>query len=402
MKPRLALIALMSLMAIEDPIHARNNPPKRQGYEEHPELFGNVDSVIIKIFNSPEAVEHNMPSLVHNYTFNQKGDIEKSSTSKGTGELMSNVAYNYNNISGLLIEKTTFNEAGHPIQLHHYTHDERGNIVGTSRISGRGTSNLGYVYDSNNRLAEAITYANQEVAFRLQYQYDSNGNKVKTTTYNADSVVIAKLSHLYTYSPDNKIEESATLDSSNTIVSRDVFSYNNDGHVDSCLSYDSEGALTATKTYTYDTHGNRIEETTYLGEAKTASRKITYTIHYNEDSTSLPTDFDDNKVYSEKDGVTIMPTFKGGDLNTFRKWFSMKFDIPADAANMGAQGVILIKFVIEKDGSLSNINILMSPHPSYNKAVERVLKKCPKWEPGYINDRPVRVGCTLPLHVKFR
>jgi len=96
--------------------------------------------------------------------------------------------------------------------------------------------------------------------------------------------------------------------------------------------------------------------------------------------------------------VEVMPSFMGGDLNTFRAWVAQEFQIPAIAAENGIQGRVVVQFVIEKDGSLSNIEFLQSPDRVYEDEVTRVLKKSPKWNPGRQRDAVVRVRYILPIN----
>lgn len=96
--------------------------------------------------------------------------------------------------------------------------------------------------------------------------------------------------------------------------------------------------------------------------------------------------------------VEIMPSFMGGDLNTFRAWVAQEFQIPAIAAENGIQGRVIVQFVIEKDGSLSNIEFLQSPDRVYEDEVRRVLNKSPKWTPGRQRDAVVRVRYILPIN----
>lgn len=99
--------------------------------------------------------------------------------------------------------------------------------------------------------------------------------------------------------------------------------------------------------------------------------------------------------------VEKMPSFMGGDLNTFRAWVSGEFRIPAIAAENGIQGRVVVKFVIEKDGSIGDIVFLQSPDKVYEDEVRRVLKKSPKWTPGRQRDQVVRVYYILPIDCRL-
>lgn len=100
--------------------------------------------------------------------------------------------------------------------------------------------------------------------------------------------------------------------------------------------------------------------------------------------------------------VEIMPSFMGGDLNTFRAWFSGEFKIPAVAAENGIQGRVVMKFVIEKDGSIGGIEFLQSPDKVYEDEARRVLMKSPRWTPGRQRDQVVRVFYILPIDCRLQ
>ena len=100
--------------------------------------------------------------------------------------------------------------------------------------------------------------------------------------------------------------------------------------------------------------------------------------------------------------VEVMPSFMGGDLNTFRTWFSGEFKIPAIAAENGIQGRVEMKFVVEKDGSIGGIEFLQSPDKVYEDEARRVLMKSPRWTPGRQRDQLVRVFYILPIDCRLQ
>ena len=95
-----------------------------------------------------------------------------------------------------------------------------------------------------------------------------------------------------------------------------------------------------------------------------------------------------------------MPSFQGGDLNTFRRWVQSNVQFPQIALMNGIQGRVTLTFVIEKDGRLTNIQVLQSPHPSLSEEAIRVLSQSPKWSPGLQRNTSVRVKYTLPVDFK--
>ncbi len=72
-----------------------------------------------------------------------------------------------------------------------------------------------------------------------------------------------------------------------------------------------------------------------------------------------------------------MPSFQGGDLNTFRKWVQDNVRFPQIALENGISGRVVLSFVIEKDGRLTNIQVLMTPDRSLSEEAIRVLNKSP-------------------------
>ena len=97
-----------------------------------------------------------------------------------------------------------------------------------------------------------------------------------------------------------------------------------------------------------------------------------------------------------------MPTFQGGDLSKFRNWVQSNVKYPQIALENGIQGNVVIKFVVEKDGKLSNIQVLQTPDKTLADAAVQVLQKSPKWKPGKQRNKPVRVTYTLPISFQIK
>lgn len=97
-----------------------------------------------------------------------------------------------------------------------------------------------------------------------------------------------------------------------------------------------------------------------------------------------------------------MPSFQGGDLNKFRAWVQQNIRFPQIALENGIQGRLVLSFVIEKDGRLTNIQVLQSPDRSLSDEAIRVLSKSPKWSPGKQRNQVVRVKYTLPVDFRVQ
>ena len=97
-----------------------------------------------------------------------------------------------------------------------------------------------------------------------------------------------------------------------------------------------------------------------------------------------------------------MPKFQGGDLMKFRSWVQGKLKYPQIAQENGISGKVTLTFVIERDGSLTNIQVMQSPDRSLADEAVRVLQSSPKWTPGKQRNAPVRVRYTLPVGFRIQ
>ena len=100
-----------------------------------------------------------------------------------------------------------------------------------------------------------------------------------------------------------------------------------------------------------------------------------------------------NKVFEV---VEEMPSFPGGAgaLNAF---LSSNTKYPVVAQENGVQGRVIVGFVVERDGSISDVKVLRSVDPSLDREATRVVKSMPKWTPGKQNGSTVRVKYTVPV-----
>ncbi len=97
------------------------------------------------------------------------------------------------------------------------------------------------------------------------------------------------------------------------------------------------------------------------------------------------------------DGIENYPEFPGGH-SAFIKFLSRNLKYPANAVERGIEGKVLISFIIEKNGRLSNIKILRGIGYGCDEEAIRVLEKSPEWKPGIQNKQKVRVAYTLPIN----
>ncbi|MDR1981590.1 MAG: energy transducer TonB [Tannerellaceae bacterium] len=112
-------------------------------------------------------------------------------------------------------------------------------------------------------------------------------------------------------------------------------------------------------------------------------------------------------VEEEEDTQTIfavvetMPEFPGGDLELLRfVQKSMKY--PVIAQENGIQGRVVCSFVVNRDGSVVDAEVIRSVDVSLDKEALRVISLMPKWTPGKQRGKPVRVKYTLPITFKLQ
>jgi periplasmic protein TonB len=95
--------------------------------------------------------------------------------------------------------------------------------------------------------------------------------------------------------------------------------------------------------------------------------------------------------------VEVMPTFRGGNELKFREWVQRRTYYPKEAIDKKILGTVFITFIIEKDGSVSNVSIVKGVDPLLDNEAVKVISESPKWSPGLQRGQPVRVRFLIPL-----
>lgn len=99
--------------------------------------------------------------------------------------------------------------------------------------------------------------------------------------------------------------------------------------------------------------------------------------------------------------VEQMPSFPGGDAALIQ-YLSNNIKYPVVAQENGVQGRVVVSFVVEKDGSITDVKVVRSVDPSLDKEAQRVVKSMPKWIPGKQNGSAVRVKYNVPVSFKLQ
>jgi protein TonB len=101
-----------------------------------------------------------------------------------------------------------------------------------------------------------------------------------------------------------------------------------------------------------------------------------------------------NQIFT---AVEVEPEPAGG-IQKFYDFLGNKIKYPNAAKEAGTQGKVIMTFVVEKDGSLTDIKVLREPGNGLGDEATRVMKLAPKWKPGIQNGKPVRVQYTIPVN----
>ncbi len=135
---------------------------------------------------------------------------------------------------------------------------------------------------------------------------------------------------------------------------------------------------------TYYDNGNKKAEEDYANNQMIGNKR------WDEEGNE-----DISDVFPEAD---VDPKYNNGDYNEFRKGIARSLMYPAIAAEKGIQGMVLTEFIVMEDGSIENIKITKKIYSVLDAEAYRVVSKLSdKWEPGYIDGKPVRVKCYFPI-----
>lgn len=96
-----------------------------------------------------------------------------------------------------------------------------------------------------------------------------------------------------------------------------------------------------------------------------------------------------------------MPSFPGGDQALF-KFLSENVKYPVIAQENGIQGRVICQFVVNRDGSIVDVEVVRSVDPSLDREAIRVIKSMPNWTPGKQRGKTVRVKFTLPVNFRLQ
>jgi len=122
-----------------------------------------------------------------------------------------------------------------------------------------------------------------------------------------------------------------------------------------------------------------------------------------------PVNYDDYGEYGDEDTgedevftvVEEMPEFPGGK-KALANWLRKNLKYPMIASENGIQGTVVVQFVVWKDGTIKDVQLVRGVDASLNKEATRLVKAMPKWKPGKQRGKTVSARFTLPVTFRLR
>lgn len=107
-------------------------------------------------------------------------------------------------------------------------------------------------------------------------------------------------------------------------------------------------------------------------------------------------------TYSQYEVDKAPEFFKGDERHFLENWVYVYLKYPDSARIMGVQGVVNVEFVVEKDGSVSNVKVTRGVDDDLDREAVRVVSASPKWRPAIKNGEKVRVKYSLPIEFRLK
>ena len=199
-------------------------------------------------------------------------------------------------------------------------------------------------------------------------------------------------------------------DDGDPILLKDTIIYNEDGSYIKCETFDAFDPntgepckkMTVTSYNADGTFGNNMHITEVEKHGDTATYSIEpFSISFKDNKEnmyqSLLEKAKEDSVYQV---VDEMPEYPGG-VEAMMKYVSENVQYPQEAKDNDISGRVFISFVVEKDGSVSNVKVMRGIGGGCDEEAVRVISSMPKWKPGIKDGKPVRVSYMMPLTFKL-
>ena len=258
---------------------------------------------------------------------------------------------------------------------------------------------------SESARSESTTFDDRKFSHKLQGDFEDNDEDQTESWFTRNKVVcavaallIALVVGLYVTNsrtdeePQTAATEQPTQLADSIAASQEEAGETPDGKVADNNETRSDGK---------PTNGNNNDGHTSPSQASSRPNKTTQNGQnapepVRSEPQNKPQSVNSTRVY---DVVEQMPSFPGG-ISGLRTYLNQNTRYPAVAQENCVQGRVVVSFVVEKDGHISDVTVLRSVDPSLDKEAIRVVRNMPRWTPGKQEGEPVRVRYNVP--VSFR
>lgn len=258
---------------------------------------------------------------------------------------------------------------------------------------------------SESARSESTTFDDRKFSHKLQADFEDNDEDQTESWFTRNKVVcavaallIALVVGLYVTNsktdkePQTAATEQPTQLADSIAASQEEAGETTDGNVADNNETRSDGK---------PTNGNNNDGHTSPSQASSRPNKTTQNGQKEPETVrseplNKPQPVNSTRVY---DVVEQMPSFPGG-ISGLRTYLNQNIRYPAEAQENCVQGRVVVSFVVEKDGHISDVTVLRSVDPSLDKEAVRVIRNMPRWTPGKQGGEPVRVRYNVP--VSFR
>jgi protein TonB len=124
---------------------------------------------------------------------------------------------------------------------------------------------------------------------------------------------------------------------------------------------------------------------------------VTFSAFSQSKKPTITDENEDSTVYNSV-SIDVRPEFPGG-IKMFYKFISSNFNTPEEIVNQKISVKIFVSFIVEKDGTISEIKVIKDTQSELAREVIRVIKAMPKWNPGELNGNHVRSSYMIPITV---
>lgn len=124
---------------------------------------------------------------------------------------------------------------------------------------------------------------------------------------------------------------------------------------------------------------------------------VTFSTFSQSKNATITDENEDSTVYNSV-SINVRPEFPGG-INMFYKFISSNFKTPDEIVNQKISVKIFVSFIVEKDGTISEIKVIDDTQSELAREVIRVIQAMPKWNPGELNGNHVRCSYMIPITV---